>query len=54
MNFSNKGIQSRFRTFAEVDPSAFFTDYQLDLLRAMEMSRLQFVHEMKGLQAGLG
>ena len=31
-----------------------FTDYQMDLLRALEMSRLQFLREMGSLRPGSG
>ena len=40
-----------------VDPEPlveFFTDYQMDLLRALEMSRLQFLQEMGSLRPGSG
>ncbi|XP_064646454.1 ankyrin repeat and IBR domain-containing protein 1-like isoform X2 [Lineus longissimus] len=37
----------------DADPAEYFTDYQMDLLRAMEMSRLQFIREMGGISAAL-
>jgi len=32
----------------------YFTDYHMDLLRALEMSRLQFLREMGSLHPGTG
>lgn len=32
----------------------YFTDYHMDLLRALEMSRLQFLREMGSLHPGSG
>ena len=33
-------------------PEEAITDYQMDLLRALEMSRLQFLREMGSLRPG--
>ena len=42
-------------TFAEaISPSDYFSDQQLELLRALEMSRLQFLREMGSLKPGSG
>jgi len=32
----------------------YFADYQMDTLRALEMSRLQFLQEMDSLRPGTG
>ncbi len=37
-----------------VSPSDYFSDQQLELLRALEMSRLQFLREMGSLKPGSG
>ena len=42
-------------SFAEaISPSDYFSDQQLELLRALEMSRLQFLREMGSLKPGSG
>lgn len=46
---SELGIDMSFQSNAE-----YFTDYHMDLLRALEMSRLQFLREMGSLHPGSG
>ncbi len=38
----------------DMSPSEYFSDQQLELLRVLEMSRLQFLREMGGLKPGSG
>jgi len=40
--------------FGQNDMSELINDYQLDLLRALEMSRLQFLREIGSLRPGIG
>ena len=37
-----------------ISPSDYFSDQRLELLRALEMSRLQFLREMGSLKPGSG